>query len=52
MKVYDATDPLRIDEHLLHTFGDIKATDVIPWNGILILMCKDASTNMITATSE
>ncbi len=41
LKVYDATDPLRIDEHLLHTFGDIKATDVIPWNGILILMAED-----------
>lgn len=41
LKVYDATDKLRIDEHLIHTFTGIKATDVIPWNGVLILMAED-----------
>lgn len=41
LKVYDATDKLRIDEHLIHTFTGIKATDVIPMNGVLILMAED-----------
>lgn len=41
LKVYDATDPLRIDEHLLHTFTGINVTDVIPYNGVLILLAAD-----------
>jgi hypothetical protein len=41
LKVYDATDPLRIDEHLIRTFSDLKAFDVIPLNGTLILIAAD-----------
>jgi hypothetical protein len=41
LKVYDASDPLRIDEHLVTTFTGLKATDVIPYNGILILLAED-----------
>ncbi|NVO19590.1 MAG: hypothetical protein HXX13_07810 [Bacteroidetes bacterium] len=41
LKVYDATDPLNIDQHLLQTFNGITATDVIPNNGVLILVAAD-----------
>lgn len=41
LKVYDATDPAGIDSHLLHTFGEIHATDVIPFNNVLILRAED-----------
>lgn len=41
LKIYDATDPLRIDEHLLATFTDINATDVIPAGTSLILLATD-----------
>jgi len=41
LKVYDATDPLRIDENLVQTFTGIIATDVIPYNGVLIMMAAD-----------
>ena len=41
LKVYDASDPLRIDQHLVQTFSEIHATDVIPFNGVLILMAAD-----------
>jgi len=41
LKVYDATDPFRIDEHLLKTFTDINATDVIPAGASLILLATD-----------
>ncbi|MBK7213805.1 MAG: hypothetical protein IPH88_11030 [Bacteroidales bacterium] len=41
LKIYDATDPLRIDEHLLSTFSSIQARDVIPMNGVLVCMTTD-----------
>ena len=41
LKIYDATDPMAIDQHLLQTFTEINATDVIPLDGILILMAAD-----------
>jgi hypothetical protein len=41
LKIYDATDPFRIDEHLLKTFTDINATDVIPAGASLILLATD-----------
>jgi len=41
LKIYDASDPLRIDEHLLKTFTDINATDVIPAGTSLILLATD-----------
>ncbi len=41
LKIYNATDPLRIDENLIKTFADLQAFDVIPLNGILILIAAD-----------
>jgi len=41
LKVYDATDPLRVDQHLIQVFPDIQATDVIPYDGVLILLAGD-----------
>jgi hypothetical protein len=35
LKIYDANDPLQIDQHMLKQYTDIKALDVIPFgNGI------------------
>jgi hypothetical protein len=41
LKVYDVTDPLRIDEHLIKTFPDINATDAIPVGSSLIVLATD-----------
>jgi hypothetical protein len=41
LKVYDATDPLRIDEHLLYSFPDINAFDVIPLGNLIIMIGAD-----------
>ena len=41
LKIYDATDRLRIDEHLLKTFTDVTAHDVIPMWSVLILLAAD-----------
>ena len=41
LKVYNASDPLRIDENLIKTFPDLQAFDVIPLNGTLILIAAD-----------
>ena len=41
LKIYDATDRLRIDEHLLKTFTDVTAHDVIPMGNVLILLAAD-----------
>ncbi len=41
LKIYDATDPIRIDSHLLKTYTDIHATDVIPLNGLLIVIAAE-----------
>lgn len=41
LKIYDVTDPLRIDEHLLKTFPDINATDAIPTGASLIVLATD-----------
>ena len=38
MKIYDATDPYRIDENLLQHYGNINAFDVIPINGVLMMI--------------
>ncbi len=41
LKVYDATDPLSIEEHLLQEFTDIHAYDVIPFDTRLFLIGND-----------
>jgi hypothetical protein len=41
LKVYDASDPLHIDEHLVSTFTGLFATDVIPYNNVLIMIAAD-----------
>jgi len=41
LKIYDASDPLRIDENLLKTFTDVTAHDVIPVGNLLILLATD-----------
>jgi len=41
LKVYDATDPMTIDQHLLQTFPDIHAYDVIPFDTRLFLIGND-----------
>lgn len=41
LKIYDVTDPLRIDEHLIKTFADINATDAIPTGTSLIVLATD-----------
>lgn len=38
LKVYDATDPMEIHMHQLAHFADIKTYDVIPYNGLLMLI--------------
>lgn len=41
LKIYDATDPLRIDLHMLKQYTNIKALDVIPFGKILIMIAED-----------
>lgn len=41
LKVYDVTDPLKIDQNLIATFPGIIAIDVIPINGFLFLIAED-----------
>ncbi|MHC1776061.1 MAG: LVIVD repeat-containing protein [Lentimicrobium sp.] len=38
LKVYDATDPMEIHMHQLAHFADIKTYDVIPYNGLLMMI--------------
>ena len=41
LKIYDASDPLSIDDNIIATFPDIDAFDVIPLNNILLLIGED-----------
>ena len=41
LKIYDATDPMAIDQHLLKKYPDIHAIDVIPHNGLLMAIGTD-----------
>lgn len=41
LKIYDATDPLTITNNLIEQFSDIQAYDVIPLNGVLMLIGDD-----------
>jgi hypothetical protein len=38
LKIYDVTNPLTIDQHLIKQYPEIQARDVIPLNGILIMI--------------
>ncbi len=38
LKVYDASDPKTISSRLIYTYPNIKAYDVIPVNGILVMI--------------
>jgi hypothetical protein len=41
LKVYDASDPLEISSHLIYTYPDINAFDVIPIGSVLVLIGDD-----------
>jgi hypothetical protein len=41
LKVYDATDPLQIDQHMLKQYSSLQAVDVIPLDGLLIMIAAD-----------
>lgn len=41
LKVYDATDPLQITANQLAHFADIQTYDVIPYNGLLMMIGAD-----------
>jgi hypothetical protein len=41
LKVYDACDPLAIDENMIKHFPDINAFDVIPLNDVLLMIGSD-----------
>jgi len=41
LKVYDASDPLRIDENMLYHFPSINAFDIIPLENIVITIAQD-----------
>jgi hypothetical protein len=38
LKIYDATDPLTINQHLIASFPNINAYDVIPVNNYLFMV--------------
>lgn len=41
LKIYDATDPLQIDQHLLTQYTNLNAYDVIPYGDLLIMIAQD-----------
>ena len=41
LKIYDASDRLRIDQHMLKQYTNIKALDVIPFGNVLIMIAED-----------
>lgn len=41
LKIYDASDPLRIDINMIKQYNDLKALDVIPFKNVLILIAED-----------
>jgi hypothetical protein len=41
LKIYDATDPLQIDQHLLTQYTNLNAYDVIPYGNLLIMIAQD-----------
>ena len=41
LKIFDATDPMQIDQHVLKQYSELKAFDVIPFGNILIMIAED-----------
>jgi hypothetical protein len=41
LKVFDASDPLKITDHLIYTYAGINAYDVIPIGNVLVLIGSD-----------
>ncbi len=41
LKVFDATNPLTVGDHLMHQFNSIQATDIIPLNSIAMVIGDD-----------
>lgn len=41
LKIYNATDPLRIDLNMIKQYNDLKALDVIPYKNVLIMIAAD-----------
>ncbi len=41
LKIYDASDPMTISQHMLAQYSTINAADVIPYNGIAIITGSD-----------
>lgn len=41
LKIYNATDPLRIDLNMIKHYTNLKALDVIPLDNILVLIAED-----------
>lgn len=41
LKVFNASDPLKIDENIIKTYPDVNAFDVIPLGDVLLMIGKD-----------
>jgi hypothetical protein len=41
LKIYDASDPKTISSHLIYTYANINAYDVIPVDGVLVMIGDD-----------
>ena len=41
LKIYNASDPLRIDLHMIKQYTNLKALDVIPYGNVLIMIAED-----------
>jgi hypothetical protein len=41
LKIFDATDPLQIDQHMLKQYTELNAIDVIPFGNVLIMIAAD-----------
>lgn len=41
LKIYNATDPLRIDLNMVKQYTNLKALDVIPYGNVLIMIAED-----------
>ncbi len=41
LKIFNANDPLQIDQHMLKQYNNLKAMDVIPFGNVLIMIAED-----------
>ena len=41
LKIYNASDPLRIDINIIKQYNNLKALDVIPYKNVLIMIAED-----------